>query len=803
MRRIALVLIVLAAGFAASANYRISPTRAAGPYIVTSTADPGDGDCATNGCTLREAIALANAGNTNEIEEIHFDIDGGAGGVKTILLQSELPPIDEPVRILGFTQGTASGVLCPETREILIEIDGNGLDANGLVVQYEPSRTQGTAIRGVSLINFQGDGVVFENGGIHNVQCSNIGVDPAGNVAGNDGHGVVVAAGVTGSVNIGGLTAGDRNIISGNGADGVRIEGGNQVRVFGNYIGTNVAGTSDMGNGENGVTVTGGIDVEIGSSAPGSGNVISGNNANSGATGIYVNAPNSVRIYANKIGTNAAGTGAIANSYGIWTSSTSTFIGSSQFADTGNLISGNTTAGVFLQEAAQASLYRNLIGTNALGTAPIPNGVGIIIDGAEVINVGGNGAGVQVISGNTSHAIVMTGGSVFLNMSSNLVGYALNGLDPLPNGGDALHVETSANGSPFGGSIGGEGGSENYFYVRAPGSAVANVVSITRNPGDGPVGGFFLVQNYYDSDGHGIDLRESTDTANTITENDNLDGDTGANGFQNFPVITTAVAGANPQIAGTFNSVPSTGFNIYFYASTTCSASHRTGERPLGDSILGTDENGNGSFDLSTISGFSAGDFITANIQRQGSANPNPPGGTAGDTSEFSACFQATGSTGPSISALDPSFAVAGAFEFELRVLGSGFDNSHDIFWDGDALDTEFINAGELRADISTATLGKLMGSAQVEVGDNPGESNGVSFIIKRSSSDTNCDGTASAADALLVLRALAGLPVDTNGCSTDVIGSNQTHISDVHWIRQEIAGLVEPIASGNQGPST
>jgi hypothetical protein len=77
---------------------------------------------------------------------------------------------------------------------------------------------------------------------------------------------------------IGGTTPAARNIISGNDV-GVRItDGAESNDIFGNYIGTDVTGTTALGNKESGVLMTGAARAnEIGGLAPGEGNVISGN----------------------------------------------------------------------------------------------------------------------------------------------------------------------------------------------------------------------------------------------------------------------------------------------------------------------------------------------------------------------------------------------------------------------------------------------------------------------------------------------------------------------------------------------
>ncbi len=72
-------------------------------------------------------------------------------------------------------------------------------------------------------------------------------------MAANTGVGLLVPGG---SVNntIGGTTAADRNVISGNGAGGIQISG--QAIVEGNFIGTDTTGQAPVGNQGNGITIT-------------------------------------------------------------------------------------------------------------------------------------------------------------------------------------------------------------------------------------------------------------------------------------------------------------------------------------------------------------------------------------------------------------------------------------------------------------------------------------------------------------------------------------------------------------------
>jgi len=119
---------------------------------------------------------------------------------------------------------------------------------------------------------------------------------------------------------IGGVTTAARNVISSNTSFGMNL-GGSQNVVKGNYIGTDVTGTSAMGNGV-GVTVTG-ISNTIGGTVAAARNVISGNSldgvrlthqsqfiSGSGSSNPF---PSNNRVLGNLIGVAApAGAGAVA-----------------------------------------------------------------------------------------------------------------------------------------------------------------------------------------------------------------------------------------------------------------------------------------------------------------------------------------------------------------------------------------------------------------------------------------------------------------------------------------------------------
>ena len=114
-----------------------------------------------------------------------------------------------------------------------------------------------------------------------------IGTDITGTVdLGNNDHGVHVRLNAANNT-IGGTASGARNLISGNNEEGVRLidSGTTGNTVQGNYIGTNISGTANLGNTKNGVGIWDGASINaIGGTTPGAANRI----AFSGLGGVVV-----------------------------------------------------------------------------------------------------------------------------------------------------------------------------------------------------------------------------------------------------------------------------------------------------------------------------------------------------------------------------------------------------------------------------------------------------------------------------------------------------------------------------------
>jgi CSLREA domain-containing protein len=409
-------------------------TPQAAALVVNSTADsadanPGDHVCETfmpGECTLRAAIQEANA--SPGADTINFDIPGA--GPYTISPFYELDPISDPVTIDGTTQpsfagtpiielegsnagpdahglfiyagsSTVRGLVINRFTHTGIEIEvnggnviqgnyigtdvtgtlalGNG-DYDGLLILTPNNTIGGTTLAARNIISGnKGQGIRMQgseaSGNI--VQGNFIGVDSTGTAALGNGtdcchSGIVMHLGASNNL-IGGSVPGAGNVISGNTADGVTIADAGTTGniVAGNFIGTDVTGTQDVGNAFDGVVMVDGTSENlIGGTEAGAGNVLSGNGANGVA--IYQVGTMGNLVQGNHIGSDVTGTLALNNSghgVAIAAGASNNLIGGTS-SGAGNTIVFNNASGVLLGGDAgtgNASLSNSIHSNGDLG----------------------------------------------------------------------------------------------------------------------------------------------------------------------------------------------------------------------------------------------------------------------------------------------------------------------------------------------------------------------------------------------------------------------------------------------------
>lgn len=482
---------------------------------------------------------------------------------------------------------------------------GNGFA--GIAVEGGPNTLIGGSESGARNVISGNGGAGIVSGADTVVEGNYIGTTAAGTTALPNGHDGVIGGGVI-----------DRNVISGNSRNGVFfVPGASGVVARGNLIGTNAAGTAALGNGERGIRVSA-ADAVIGGAAAGEGNVISGN----AGTGLRVENATNVTVRGNRIGTNAEGMSALANgSGGVQFAS----VTNSVIRD--NLISGNIGFGIGFFGGAGTSgnaITGNLIGTDAAGTATVPNGGGISFfaggqgTGLLTNNVigGATAAERNVISGNSGSAISFAGGPKVSGNAilGNYIGVAADGSTALGNG------------------LGSSGSfAVGFFAPTADGPSdnrvEANVIAYTGGAavivGAG-VQNAITANSIFSNAALGIDLG-----GDGVTLNDAGDADTGPNELINFPVLTAATTtpGRLVVVGSIDTPSPETAVIELFANAAGDPSGHGEGETFLGT----VTPNANGRF-VATLPPVPAGTLVTATATD-----------TAGSTSEFSRYIAAHG----------------------------------------------------------------------------------------------------------------------------------------------------------------
>ena len=411
--------------------------------------------------SLREAISAANnTANVGGVDKIVFDFDGKSGVITPL---TSLPSITQALTIDGSSEpGFAANGYRP-----VVVIDGNGLASDGLVLS---ANADGSTLRGLLIRNFDSAGILIQTDSDGNTVAGNYigGLNTDGTAAaaglGNSQSGIVIR----GAANtIGGTSAADRNVISGNGTSGVFIESAGSIsnRVWGNYIGLNATGTNIVSNGGYGVQLIDASGNIIGGGTAQTRNVIAGTN---GANIDFSNGDNNT-VQGNYLGTDV--TGALdlnggANTNGLSgirlrNGSAGNTIGGLT-AGTGNLISGNNGAGIEIRDAGTDNnvVLGNLIGTDVSGLVALGNSqAGIAIYGTASTNIiGGLSASARnVISGNGSGVYIGGNGSTGNVVLGNYIGTNFNASGLLGNSFDGINLGDFAANNRIGGNAAGAG----------------------------------------------------------------------------------------------------------------------------------------------------------------------------------------------------------------------------------------------------------------------------------------------------------------------------------------------------------
>jgi hypothetical protein len=392
--------------------------------LVTTTADSGPG-------SLRQAILDAN--NNPGPDTINFQI---GTGIQTITPATFLPFIRDSVTIDGTTQPGFAGTP-------IIELNGGAAAffTDGLAF-VAPDST----LRGLVINRFGSAGVSFNIFGNNVVEGNFIGTSVTGTAALGNRIGVDIFN-QSARNRVGGTTAAARNVISGN-SGAVSIVFGGQNLMQGNFIGTDVTGTVPLLEELFGLLIegvlVGGSGNTVGGTTVAARNIISGN----ALAILLQGSAGGNLIQGNFMGTDVTGNIAIGNVRGgVAVGSPNNIIGGTA-PGAGNLISGNGSfslggGGIFITDFLSGTLVQgNLIGTKSDGVSPLGNFEDGISIQASNNTIGGTapeagnriafngGSGVRVRSALSDR---ISGNSIFSNNALGIelaVFFGENGVTP-------------------------------------------------------------------------------------------------------------------------------------------------------------------------------------------------------------------------------------------------------------------------------------------------------------------------------------------------------------------------------------
>lgn len=671
----------------AAAAFLYGPPAAPPSPVVTNTRDFGAG-------SLRAALyAAADQPGTTVTFNLPPTDPGFSNGVFTIQLTGHLPPVVADGTVVdGSTQPGFAG-------RPLIFVDGSALlpeevvgSVSGLLIY-----AANCAVKHLAFTRFNWNGLTLlhadaTNNTIAGCWC---GLDATGaDRAPNDYQGILIADGASRNL-IGGAQATNRNVLSGNSQYGLFITDSNTSGnvVLGNYVGADVSGSFAVSNAAGGAFLGNGAASNlIGGAAASARNVFSGNhnfglwlggggaranlvqgnffglnaagtaalpnsfvgmhlidgarsntirdNVFSGnfSEGLRVSGPETAGnvVQGNLCGVSPEGTSAIPNGWGgltLFDGANANLIGGLT-PGARNVCSGNGTAGLVLgSDAHENVVLGNFIGTDVAGGSSVPNGfAGVLVEGAWHNSIGGPAAGAgNVVSGNWSYGLFLSNPTTRGNrIQGNFIGTAADGATPLANGMGIL-LTGGAGENVLGWAHDGSGAGNRIAFNLAAGARLETA---------GTQGNTIRGNAISDNGGLGLDLAGGAEDHFGVTANDATDADDGANGLQNFPVLTDAFAyPTSTTVRGVLRSTAGRGLLVDIYRNPVPDPSgHGEGRHWFASIALTTDASGSGAFTL-TATGSFPGQHFTATATDL----------LTGDTSEFSRALLATNAPPPPV----------------------------------------------------------------------------------------------------------------------------------------------------------
>lgn len=403
-----------------------------------------------NGPWTAQPNTVPAPGLTDAVLSITIDGSGLKAGESCFDLNLAVPadPANDFITIKGFVINNCpdNGISIAGENSV---IQGNYIGTDRLGLAAVPNGGHGIFMSRASYCQIGGENPEDRNvisgntlsgiramDGVNGVAIAGnlVGLDKTGNAAlGNGEFGIRIGDHKLGTMsgNIIGNNGSDvgngkRNFVAGNGFDGIYVSGAIVTRVFGfvqvrnNFMGTDLSGTVAIPNTRDGLLMVAAQGVQVEE------NLISGNTGNgisvNGDDGAFPMNPSSLlRIYSNKIGTDAAGTAPLGNGGAgvlLHNGTVNCFIGEATIAGSGNLIAHNTGAGiVILEENVLFPTSDNEVSMNAIyGNGSI--GIDLASDGVTANDLNDADTGVNYLQNfPVIESVSYAGGNTTINAS--------------------------------------------------------------------------------------------------------------------------------------------------------------------------------------------------------------------------------------------------------------------------------------------------------------------------------------------------------------------------------------------------
>ena len=618
--------------------------------------------------------AGANFGNGVSVIGSHNTIGGTTAAARNVISNNHANGVNVNSRLFsdniieGNYIGTNAAGSAALPNALMGIVDSQPPLPPGFEGPSGPSDTTigGSAAGAGNLISGNGIYGIMLLGGGTTILDNKIGTDAVGTVAVPNAYDGIYAYGAGGNTISG-------NLISGNGRFGIFLLGQptNPLEFSSSFsvVQNNIIGLGQGGaplpNTDDGVALfAGATNNTIGGTAPGTGNLISGN----GRFGIYLNGVNTTDnlIEGNRIGTSADGSAAEGNKLdgiAVFVGPAANTIGGTA-AGAGNVISGNNRDGVYLANAGAGNvLAGNIIGLGSDGSTALGNnGNGVAVQAVSGTTIGGTSSGAgNVISGNIEGVVIIGAGATGNLLEGNFIGTDKPGAPPPnPDIGDPVNqafgvdIQGGASGNTVGGTTSGAGNTIAFFGEA--GMIVGNSPADTTTVGNAILGNSIFI-----SGGNiepAFSVRLGIDLGHQLTSNGpGGAARSGPNDLPNYPVLASAVVNADGTVTLTcsFTSVASATFRLEFFLSS-ADINPVQGHTYQGRTFLGTvDATTDASGNLSAVTGSGS---VTGGVARITLTPPAgvtaTPGlvvtstatltknsgkagsGTVGDTSEFS-----------------------------------------------------------------------------------------------------------------------------------------------------------------------